>query len=110
MAGDIEEDEAEEEEDDVEDVEDDEEEGGVRPATTGVTGADCAHEVRSEVRAPARIKCFGLDVLLSDVKDTVEPVFLLGVSHDDHVPGDKVGGLDDGGLTTAEDVALGNKE
>lgn len=41
VAGEIEEEEAEEG-----DVEGDEDEsGGVRPATTGVTGADCAHEV-----------------------------------------------------------------
>lgn len=60
--------------------------------------------------APPRSNCFGFDVLLRDVKDTVEPVFLLGVSHDDHVPGDKVGGLDDGGLTAAADVVLGNRE
>lgn len=100
---------ADDDEDDDDD--DDADEGGVG-AATGVTGADCAHEVLSAACAPTRSNFFGFDARLSDVRDTVEPVFLLGVSHNDdaHVFGDKIGGFDGDRFTGAVDVALGNKE
>lgn len=96
-------------EEDVDDNDEDDEDGGAGQAMTGVTGADCVHEVLSTVCAPASSKCFGFDVLLRDARDTVESFFFLGASHDTGVDGDKVRDLIVGGLAATIDVALGNK-
>lgn len=102
--------------DDADDTEDDEDadddadaanDGGDGPMISGVAGADCIQDLLSAACASASSNLFGLDALSSDVRDTVEPVSLLGVSHGG---GDNVDDLDEGSPSGTICVALGNKE
>lgn len=99
--------------DDDDDVDEDDDGGGAGPVMAGVTGADCVQGVLSTACVPTSNNFLGLDALWRDVRDTVEPVFLPGVSHDAYVAGDTLGSFDDCRVVAtgvADGVALGNKE